>query len=143
MIGRIHTHIGSQQRIVTYRYLSAIEERTSEVNIDIIANRNIFAELASKVRLHPHTFPYFLEEFVHDFLTSFNFFIFSTVKLLKQLLCLNPQVKQISIKIIIDLMLLHFIPFCHIQLFKFGFIVTKLWSFGGQNGDKQRQKSAL
>ena len=38
---------------------------TSEVNINIIANRNIFAEFASKVRLHPHTLPYFLEEFVH------------------------------------------------------------------------------
>ena len=49
-----------------------------------------------------------------ELLAKFGFFVLGTVKLFKQLL-LQLSGEQICIKIIVYLMLLHLIPFCHIH----------------------------
>ena len=83
MIARKCTYVRTKQRIIPDCYLSAIKKRTSKINIDIIPDRNVFAEFTGKIRLQPNAFSYFLEELAHDFLTPISLFVFRTVKFLE------------------------------------------------------------
>ena len=117
MVAGVGTYMRPQQRIVTDCDLPAIKERTPKIDIDIIPDSNVLTEFTGKIGLQPDALTYFLEELVHDLLTSVDFLVFSTVKRLEQFLGSNPQIEQVRIKIIVDLMFLHFIPLCHIRYF--------------------------
>lgn len=115
MVGIVDTDIRANKSVVANRDLTTVEYNTAKIDIYITANRDILAELTTKIWFYPYIFTDRFEEFLHNFFTLFYLIIFCAVISTKQLFRLNPSIKQILIEIIINLTSLQLLPFWHIQ----------------------------
>lgn len=115
MVGIVDTDIRTNKSVVANRDLTTVEYNTAKIDIYITANRDILAELTTKIWFYLYIFTDRFEEFLHNFFTLFYPIIFCAVISTKQLFRLNPSIKQILIEIIINLTSLQLLPFWHIQ----------------------------
>lgn len=113
MIAGEQSYVWTYQCVVANVYLSAIENNTTEIDVNIIADGDVLAKLTAEIRLYPNILTDGLEESLHNIPAFLHIVVFRAVISTKQFLCFNPAVEQVLVKIIVDFVFLHLVPFCH------------------------------